>query len=207
MADVIARSFVNLRGWTGAPGVNVVHWVPRLSFPADVGDYTPAMAASFLAALRTAYQGLTGAFASGYYADFPAEVSLIEATTGQLVGAVVASSTPNAAGPGGGDGDVSRASQGIMSLQTSNYIAGRRIQGRLFLGPLGRQAFDSDGTLTTSLIGSANSAFGALLSGGSSDGQLVVWHRPKPGVSAGASCAVTAVAMREKPGVLRSRRD
>ena len=207
MADVIARTTVALSGWVGAPGVNVIHWVPRLTFPADVGDYTPAVASSFLAALRGVYNTLAPVTVNGWTASFAQETSLIEATTGALVGTVSPSSVPSAAGPGTADGDASRATQANVSLRTADFINSRRVQGRIFYGPIGSGALATSGTLLAQLQSDIATQFGSLLSSGSSDGQLAVWHRPTPGQSNGRSCVVTSVVGRALPASLRSRRD
>ena len=207
MADVIARTFVGLSGWTGSPGVNVVHWTPALTFPADVGDYTPAIAAGFLADLRTAYAAVSNRFTQGVSITFPADVALVEATTGALVGTVVASSTPATITSTGSPGKVGRNTMATLALLTSTYTAGRRVQGRIFLGPLGTDALNDSGQVNDDFAAAVVPAFEDIISSGTSDGALTVWHRPKAPSTPGASCVATAVAIRRVPASLRSRRD
>ena len=207
MADVIARSFIGLSGWTGSPGVNVVHWSPASTFPAAVVDYTPAMAADFLASLRTAYATVANRFTQGVRVTFPADVALIEATTGELVGAVVASSTPSDIVSTGSPGKVGRNTMATLALLTSDYVSGRRVQGRIFLGPLGTDALNDSGLVNDDFASAVVPGFSDVISGGDSDGVLTVWHRPKPPSRAGKGCPVTALAIRRTPGSLRSRRD
>ena len=207
MADVIARTFVGLSGWTGSPGVNVIHWSPRMTFPADVGDYTPALAAGFLADLRAAYLSVANRFVQGTRITFPADVALIESTTGTLVGAVTATTAPADIVSTGSPGKTSRSTQATLALLTSDYLSGRRIQGRIFLGPLGTDALNDSGLVNDDFASAVVPAFADVVEGGTSDGVLTVWHRPKAPSRAGKGCPVTALAIRRLPGVLRSRRD
>lgn len=94
----------------------------------------------------------------------------------------------------------------LLSLSTPNYVAGRRVRGRIFFSPVANNMVQSDGT-------PASTALGFLLGGGTGlladldeGDEWVVWHRPKSG-SGGLACGINATTAPDKFAILRSRRD
>lgn len=204
---VVARTFVGLSGWNGGPGVNVVHWEPTGSLGSEIADYTPALVVQAILDLRTAYDAAVDYFAPGVTVSFPNNAALIDAATGQVVGDVQGNDFVQDLTANGTDGKESRATQATLALKTGTFIDGRRLQGRIFLGPLASGAFQSNGYLDLTFQSVVNAAFENLTTGGESDIQLAVWHRPKPPSGAGAVAGVSSALLQNVPAVLKSRRD
>lgn len=159
-----------------------------------------------VAAIRSAYAGMSAQFPSGVTIRVPGSGETIEDTTGALTG-VWSDATPAAVT----GGVVPQAAAGVgacVTWNTGGIVTGtrgpRRLRGRTFLVPLANACFDTDGTLTT-VARDDIAAFAAdmLAAGG-----LGVWHRPTTtGGSDGTSYAALSATVRDKVAILTSRRD
>lgn len=207
MGDVIARSLIGLSGWKGGDGVNVVHWVPRGTANPTVGSYDTTIVNGVAADLMDIYAGIVSKMPQGCKVQTLAEVTLLDVTTGKAVGAIAATSLPDVLVAQGGPGKTSRATQATLSLGTDTFINGRRLRGRVYVGPIGTDALNDDGTVRTDVQTAIGEGFRPLCADGLSDGQVVVFHRPTKGGSDGGASPVTSYIVRSLPGTLRSRRD
>ena len=204
---VIARTYVGLTGWNGAPGVNVVHWEPHGTLGADAEDYTPTLVVAAILAMRTAYEAAVDYFSPGVTVHFPNDATLIDVATGDAVDSVVGNDYVQDLVAAGTNGQESRATQACLALKTARFINGRRLQGRLFLGPISSGALQSNGQMDTTFVSDVNTAFLPLTTGGTADIQLAVWHRPKPPNGAGDVAGAVTALVGAKPAILRTRRD
>ena len=92
---------------------------------------------------------------------------------------------------------------GMIRWNTSAVVAGRRLQGRTFIVPMGSAQFDSSGNITTGARATANTAALTLISAlGSNGTPLQIWSRKNAVVT-----DVLTGAMPTRPSTLRSRND
>jgi hypothetical protein len=92
-----------------------------------------------------------------------------------------------------------------VSFRTNNFVNGRRLIGRSFVGPIAAQAFNSAGQIQNSAIVAFGGMFDGLISG--TGPRLCVWHRPTgPSATDGTYGDVATITARSMPGTLRSRK-
>jgi hypothetical protein len=121
-------------------------------------------------------------------------------STGALIGAWSETSSKTDSGDQTGE-PVADAVMALARLKTATIFSGRFVQGRIFLPGL-----DAGQVVGGNLNSSAQSAIntaGTTLA--ASAGNLVVWSRPKPGVS-GVQSDVTSIVAWSELAVLRRRR-
>ena len=196
-------------GWTGGPGLNTFYFREGAGTVADA-----AVAQLGADRVRAAFVEMQGIYPNGHSIVVDPVVDALEDTTGTLVNSFGV--TPPAAVPGiGGPGYGPLPSMLLASLITSGVVAGSRVAGRAYLGPI-LNSVEGNGTPTAGQL-AAVTAFGvAMRNAGPTGPALVVWSRPFPGQVApltpkparlGSSHAVTAITARDFFAVLRSRRD
>lgn len=182
-------------GTTGLPGYTKIKFL---------GALTASEASTALAKLRTFFAAL------GTY--IPALVSISFSQTldqyadnGDKTGIVTASSG-QANVQGTAAGAYNAAAGAWVTWASTQFVNGRRVSGRTFLVPLGSAAFQSDGTLLTTFVAALQSASDALLTG--FPNVVIYYHRQRTGepLQEGIS-TVAAAVIKDKGGVLRSRRD
>lgn len=98
------------------------------------------------------------------------------------------------------------ANQLCATWHTGDIVAGRRVAGRTFLGPLAAVDTDTDGTPTGTRLGHLDGLIAAWLDNGTTDVFTCVWHRPVGGTG-GSDHQIVSGSRRDKYAVLRSRRD
>jgi hypothetical protein len=194
----IHRYRVALTGWNGAPGVNTLYIrfeaIPFIEDVQGVADL-----------IRTSYESLKDYYAQGVQIQVEPEVQVIDSATGTLVSgeAIV----PGAAITAAATASLSRATMMLARLNTDKVIEGRRLRGRIYLGPVANSAMSSDGSISAAARTAISTAFNGLV-GAVGEGRLVVWHRPSgEGASDGDYGEVQTVSAKPLPAVLRSRRD
>ena len=134
-----------------------------------------------------------------------ATVDQLDHTTGALTGQF-------AVAPWSVTGDVSQdgylppANQIVLSFSTGDFVNGRRVRGHSFLGPIWSPNADIDGTLTATALTRAQAVAAKWNDSGATAVHAVVWHRPVGG-SGGSIHDITGTSVKDKFGVLRSRRD
>lgn len=196
MADLVVCP-VELGGWFGAPGYNVLH----AAAPAH-GSWSTELLAAFLQDVYDSYNGCMGFMASGVTVDVPDVVNIINSTTGTLIDVMDSGETYPVL-TASGSGAESRASQANLRLNTSDIRDGRIVRGRIFLGPLASTVIGTNGLLTTSAQEDIDDAWS-----GTTDplgGRLVVWSRPSSGASDGAISDVNNIRTQQRPATLRNR--
>lgn len=176
--------------WTGVPGTP---WYSNLYTLNSA--VTPAQAK---ARTQTLIEGLRAYVTSAVTARIEGDVSQIESTTGQTIGVtstpfvdIVGQSSTNR---------LPAATQLVTQLLTGQFLNGRQVRGRFYLGGLTIGSTDSTGrplaTALTAIDGFWSTYVQANVTG------AVVWSR-----STGQAVPISFVNTWEQFGQQRSRRD
>lgn len=177
------------------PGVTVVHG--RIS-----GAFTSAQAAQALAdRTRTFFDAMKGYVGGGVAWTFPAEVTEHNTATGDLEG--VDAITAPAPVTSTGSGAYAAPSGMRFEWRTDAIVSGRRLRGRTFIVPLVTSQYETNGTISGTLITAAQTAANAFLSAGVFTAcQPSVWSRTH-----GVQSDITSANIPDEVAILRSRRD
>lgn len=134
----------------------------------------------------------------------PSTVEVLDSTTGQLTEYVEDPTelTPMVAG---GPVVYAGPSGAVINWLTNSVVNGRRLRGRTFIVPLNTNAYEGNGTLTSSALSDLNAAASVLSGAGFSSG-FGILSRPAGGgpISFGE---VVGHRVPDMASVLRSRRD
>ena len=200
--SAIMRIRTRLEGWQGGPGLSTLYFLPA----SGTGSNTDA--ADCGARVRAAWQASRGLFCTSFFAAVLPQVDVIDDATGLLVGSVDAGGLTVVQGNNGNDYAPIEA-MALLQMTTAVILRGRKLKGRLFLGPIARPNVDQPGTLLAATATTVAAAFAGTLTG-STASVPVVWDRPGVApnpVHAGDSATVTGWFCPSKLSVLRSRRD
>lgn len=197
MADVYKVQAV-LTGFVGSPGVNTFYCTPGAGF----GSEQDALD-DFASDLYDMYFGLRTQLQMSVIVSIDQEVSKFDAVTGALLG------RPGITEPKvitGNDGAKSpRQTMAKFRYNTNTIAKNRVIQGGIYFGPLGSDAYDLDGDLSAGFAAGIKAYHAPLIASGAGL-RLIVWHQPKDGAN-GVAAPVTSVSVKPVTAVLRSRRD
>jgi hypothetical protein len=189
-----------LTGWQGAPGLSTMYFFGVLPVPVT------ADAVDCVARVRAAWNGSVGLFTTSFKAQVQGAVDVIDETDGSLQGSLAGGSPAVVTGTNGANYE-SIATMALLQISSGTIINGRRVKGRLFLGPVATPNVTSAGELLGATGTTVASAFAGTLTG-SGGSTPVVWHRPTPlAPTGGAGCPATVFTMPSTLSVLRSRRD
>lgn len=196
---VILRTAALLSG-TSAPssGFTSLWWRPGTA-----GGST-ADATDCLARFRTFWDTVKSAIHSGLTVDFDPICIAVEATTGVLTGAFAGTDPLSVTGTAVGTA-LPLQTQGLLRLQTSTVVGGRRLRGRLFIPAPEEGDNDTAGVPDSGYVTALNTAGATLLAAGATASDPVIWHRPTGGAG-GTDAPITAVSASSAWSVLRSRR-
>lgn len=185
-------------GWVGGSGLNTFYFDP-ISTP-DASD-----AQDVYDRVHGFFNSIKALFENDTSWAVDSEVSEIDPATGSLIGSFTVGTPASSVVGTGTDGLAGTATMAVLAYSTNTFVAGRRVLGRAFLGPLNKGAI-VNGQVGSGAIAIVDAAAPDLsdTSGGSS--VQAVWHRPVGG-SGGSLATITGWATRSKVGVLRSRRD
>jgi hypothetical protein len=188
-------------GFQGAPGYSNFYYM-------STGDFQPSQATVDAAANATQNLG-------AYIRTFlPVETSVqvqsdvveLWDTNGVMQNIWSAGSRPVLQGEAP-SAPYSAASGAVINWRTAGVRNGRRVRGRTFVVPLANSAYQSDGTLSASVITSLNTNLSTMLDT-QPTATLGVWSRPSAkGATDGSWHAVQGFNIPDKVAVLRSRRD
>ena len=155
-------------------------------------------------AVKTFWDSIKDSLPSTATITTPTLLDVLEESNGQLQSSSSVGTQGTATGVGGA---ASSAPSGAwINWFTSDVIDGKRVRGRTFIVPLQSNQYDNDGSLVGACITRLQNAANALLA--TSGNQFCVWHRPTaPGATDGKACLITAAQVKDKVGILRSRRD
>lgn len=187
-------------GWSGAPGLGTFYFgTSELSGSADT-----AGAQLCVDRVHAAYDDSKGLYPNTWTCQVQSEVDVITVESGAITDTLAPDAPAVVTGTSGATFGPTPVML-LMRLTTATFIAGRRLRGRAFIGPLsnaqtGGPAPESSGRTLVQAMGDA------LLDVGTGGPRLNVWHRPVGGAGGQAGDVITAI-----PGiafsVLRSRRD
>lgn len=196
----LSRVKVVWSGFTGGPGVNILH------FGVTPETHTDA-ANQILTATRLFYAGLTNYLPASVSLSIDPAIEVVEPTEGQIQ--TVYTGTTPAKIQGMATGNYSSASGAVVNWFTDDFVAGRRVRGRTFMVPLAAAAFDTNGTLSSGILTEMNTRAANFAADESA--QLSIFTRPVNvgGISGrmGGQFRVTSGRMNDKAGILSSRRD
>lgn len=187
-------------GFQGAPGYTKFHYMNRDSQSlVDAGGNQ----------MRTFFVALQNYLSTGWSIQVQQTVPFFDMVTGRMVGETSQTAAP-AAVAGLSSTSAWAGGVGAMIAWGTNVIwNGHRVHGRTFLVPL-RGASDVDGTILPAAISAIQSAGSALIT--SAAGDFVIWSRqfsppPESQQINGTTGSIISGIVRDKSGILRSRRD
>lgn len=198
----LARINVVWSGWSGGPGINRL--VFSRGFPA--GSWDAEAVDDITDGLHTAYTAFFNNMGVGIKANIDNYVTLFDSASGENTGVVVGTTTrATISGPGAAQSEAF-ATMFLAQFQTGEWINGRQLRGRAFLGPVAGNSVTDQGLVNDGTRTAIAAAWTALLSGVGA--RLAVYQRPGPNnAGVGAYADVQRVTCAAKPAILRSRRD
>jgi hypothetical protein len=149
-------------------------------------------------ALHNFWGSLVGFIASGLTMQILPEADVVDPATGLVTDTFPIVSTPIVST---GNAPLPKATQGLLRLRTGTFIAGRRIQGRIFIPAMANDS-QLGGIPSTAFLAALNGAGATLLTDAAPAGGLVVYSRKN--LERGE---VTSTSAWTQFAVLRSRRD
>jgi len=194
--------------WT-IPGAGAAFTVMHFD-DGEVGQDVDQAATNQTTALHTFFDSVKNVLPQPVKVQVMSDVEVIDVATGELVGAAtggshaeLAGAQPSSIGWAAPTGAcITWTTAGIRTLNSKP----RRVRGRTFLVPLSNAAYDVNGTLTDTAMGTLNAAATALR-GNFSGQELAVFGRPGVGGSpVGVAHAVTGHKITDQAAILRSRR-
>lgn len=196
----LARMEIKLSGWVGGPGVNVFHFSEGLS----AGWSSQAVVDDLYDEVNTLVGTFRQVCVAGTAVVASDELKIIDAATGELVDIKSPSDAPTPVTSTADPSATSRATMALVQFGTNDFLNGRRLKGRMFMGPLAGASLGTDGLITSALREAVPDWFEAITSG--TGPRLCVWHRPTDlAPSSGSWGDVTTVAVRQTPSYLSSR--
>lgn len=196
----IARSRVALNWDYGGPGVCTYYWSKG-----TLGGDWDAIAQDFHDELGGMWEAADGYCVSSLTWTVLPDVDVIEVETGFLIDQFTLPDTPPT-GVGTNSGtNVSRAQQFCVNFGTDIFVAGKRLRGRTFLGPVGEDVVGANSVVGSTDRGVIEDSFIAMTSGVGA--RLAVYHRANPNTHTGGYYGdVVSVRLKDVLGTLKSRR-
>lgn len=198
---ILGRSIVRITGFVGEPGFNIIHWSagvgPGPTDPGGVEEWHDTLQSSFTA-LADLYNNQQTITIEPDVAYFDASDGVLTGVTTDPAGArVIDCTSVSFVAP--------RSLCAVMRLRTEEFVNGRRLQGRIFLGPTAQTLLDGAGQVPAFVQEIFTDAFAGTITG--LGGRLAVWHRPTAAApTSGSYGDVTTLAVNGTPGSLRSRK-
>lgn len=192
-------------GFTGAPGYSNFHFAADPGFwdGGIIGNGAQVAAQAASERVADAFFELLMDLPEGVRVSTESEVELLDSDSGEILGAIEVE--PRATTVTYSSGGYSAATGGVVNWRTNDYRNGRRIRGRTFVVPLNGNAYEEDGTLSSSARGNLQDFAAAIIGGGDAP-EFGVWSRPING-SGGVFATVVSAQVPDMAAVLRSRRD
>lgn len=196
---VIIRTAALLSG-TAIPGggFTSLWWAPGTA-----GGST-ADATDCLARFRSFWELIKSHLTTGLSIDYDPICIAVNDATGVLTGAFAGTDPTTTVGTFAGE-RLPLQTQGLLRLQTSTVVNGRRLRGRLFIPGVCETDNDATGNPTAGFVTDLNTAGAALLAAGATASDAVIWHRPTNGAG-GSSADITGISAASSWSVLKSRR-
>lgn len=177
------------QGWPGAPGVTTFY-----TLGGSLDNDT--------ASIRAFFNAMAAQLPSGLTIQVPGVGDTIDDGNGLINGGWNATAAP-AVVTGTGLSAYAGNAGAVVHWLTAAVIAGHRVRGRTFLVPLVSTAFDTQGSIATSVLTTLRGAATTMIT--NMAGTLRVFHRPVGG-SGGANGLVVSSSVPDLAITLRSRR-
>lgn len=196
----LLRGVVTINYGAGSPGVNVWTFSPGTGGTGWAQETINNVAQD----IYDAYDGSKTIFSPGVSIDTPEFYTEFDPLTGQAVGIHTADQGSGNITAAGSDNSGYHGLCICVNLLTDRWINGRRLSGRMYLGPSSLDAFLNTGTIRDVFAQQAADTFDAATSGVGP--RLAIWHRPtQKGGSDGSYGDVQAVSVKRSPSYVKSR--
>lgn len=205
---------MELDGWIGGPGVNTFYACAI----EEISPMTTTDVERFAGLLWDAYLARAADLANSVLVRTPVEVSEFDVATGRLEKIWTITARETIAGTGA-TANVSRATQICVRGLTDGVLqtprGGRRVQGRIFLGPVQGNVMDASGQISDACRTGTAEAFGGIIDiNDPRELRWVIWSKPKDVVQPGGTVTTRAgqvsyvqtITVNRTPGTLRSRK-
>lgn len=188
----IGRIVTQLTGFTGAPGYSVHHFF---------GDpYSNATAQSNVEAVQDYWDGVAAWMPASWRFSVQPDVAVLDEVTGALIR--VEGTVPPAQTAFGSASEYAGGVGAVSSWLTDGVHLTKRLRGRTFITPLVGGAYDSTGTIATTVLTALRTATTNL----AAVANFGVWGRPVAGAG-GDWAACTSGTVKDHVAWLSSRRD
>lgn len=197
---VLARVVTSMTGFNGGPGVNVLNFSGG-----TLGDnWSQEGIDGLYDEVVSLYTSWLEAFLNTISITVDPVIDIFEDNTGDLVG-TFGVTEPSASLVGTGSSlSIARSQCICVAYYTDMFVAGKRLKGRSFLGPISAAVLDTNGDVNSAVRAAAPGRFTALTSGVGP--RLAVWHRPSNATgSDGYYGDVVSVIARARVTNLRTR--
>lgn len=192
------RVRIALTGWTGGPGLSTLYFTN--------GAGTLAAAQALVDGVHDWWAAHVNSFyASNVDLQIQGDVDEIDEATGNVTNTFSATA-PAVINGGGASGMAPPEVMALLHLRTGTFIAGRRVAGRMFIGPIAQGSITSAGELDSGGVANLTAQLGYCVASVPAGNVWEVWHRPVGGAG-GSAHAITATSGTSKLAVLTSRRD
>jgi hypothetical protein len=185
-------------GWDGGPGLSTFYFT-------NTSENSTA-AGIVVGRVHQFWADLVPVFAVGTAIDVDRNVDVLNPASGEVTNTLSVGAQSQVVGTGSSNAQAPASVAILMQLGTAEWVAGRRIRGRVFISPITSNAVSTTGKLASAMLGVLTPAASGLLASLPTENALCVWHRPKNGAG-GSAVPVTTVNYPDKLAVLRSRRD
>lgn len=162
------------------------------------GGSTQGEADAGVDAIYDFWVDLQGLITAGLLSQVSPEVDVVDPATGLVTDTFT---TTSAGSTSTGNAPLPPATQGLIRLRTSTFVAGRRVLGHIFVPSLANDA-QTIGEPSTAFLTGAQTAATDLATAMSGAGDLVVYSRTHL-----QEATVTGTSVWNRFAVLRSRRD
>jgi len=198
---ILGRTIVRSDGYIGSPGYNVLHW----SAGVGAGPTSEEAVEEWHDTVEASWTALAGSFTPDATFTIDPTVVYFDDSDGVIIGATT---DPNSSRTWEGEstgGTIDRSACYTVNTRTSEYVNGRRLVGRIFVGPISNEVILSDGQIDADTALAVEGFMDGMISG--LGGRLAVWHRPTIALpDSGAYGDVVSFKCNTVPGTLRSRK-
>lgn len=194
-------------GWSGGPGLSTFYFTDATEGLAEAGHCVTRVRAALVAIAQWLPNSCS-------YQISP-DVDIVNPIDGKVTDTLSGGTSAPVVGTSAGSSFLPTPVAGVIRLKTSTFLAGRRLQGRIFISPMATATNTAAGIPLSTLPLDAEAFIQALLDTGSTSPLSVIWRRPRkakplavPPVTArdGATGRLTSGSFKPTWGVLRSRR-
>jgi hypothetical protein len=193
-------------GWSGAPALSTFYFLASAYDGAAASDAVARVHAHFLTSAAV--------FPPAAAFQVDSNVDVLDPLNGNVTATLGATGQLAVQGAATNAAYLPPANCLLLQLETQTYLAGRRVRGRSYIGPVSvLQATATGGVAFGDGIAASS---GIAFFNGTPIANLAVWRRPRPAGSGvkgnlpqrdGSAAVVTSLGVSPKFAVLKSRRD